>query len=173
MDNKIRRLERLAAAGDPESARRLRRERRRYDESLVIEIDGEIFVLDEDDHCSLGDGLQDVDVTLDGEKMRFILARDSEAAGEGARTYYAEMAQHDPREFVAIVGERVLIAWGLGQSAGPGSTSVSSLSEWLDIVASVPEEHYASYDGTERTVDYVSPRVVAILGFVPTVAYRS
>jgi len=85
-----------------------------------------------------------------GRGMEYYIAPSSERAGEQARDYWREMAETDPREFAALVGESTLIAWGLGQYAGPGSTQVKSLEDWLDLWLTTPEECWASYDGTEE-----------------------
>jgi hypothetical protein len=82
------------------------------------------------------------------------------------------MAENDPREFTCMVGETTLVKWGLGQMAGPGTTQVRSLEEWLDLWLTIPEEQWASYDGNELDVEYVSPALEAELSITPTVAYR-
>jgi hypothetical protein len=107
--------------------------------------------------------------TEEGEE--FYLAESTEKAGEAAREYWENMAQDDPREFTCMVGEETLIAWGLGQSAGPGSTWVNSLEDWLDLWLDTPEEHFASYDSNEREVERCG-KLADELGFMPKVAYR-
>ena len=79
----------------------------------------------------------------------YYLAVSSEEAGEAARKYWEELAEEDPREFAALVGEETLVAWGMHQYAGPGSTKVKDLEEWLDLWLNTPEEQWGSYDGTE------------------------
>ena len=76
-----------------------------------------------------------------------------EEAGEQAKEYWRDMMENDPSEFTCIVGEENLIKWALGQSAGPGTSKVNSVQEWLDLWLDLPEEQWASYDGTERSVD--------------------
>jgi len=102
----------------------------------------------------------------------FHLAENSEAAGEAAKQHWGDMARNDRAEFLNLVGEENLIRWGLGEFAGPGSTQVNSLQEWLDLHLDMPEETFASYDDTERSVNRVG-KLADELGFVPTVAYRS
>ena len=80
----------------------------------------------------------------------FYLARNSKEAGEKAREYWEEMAENDPEEFAALVGEKTLVSWALGQYAGPGSTKVQNLDEWLDLWLNTPEEQWASYDSQEK-----------------------
>lgn len=65
-------------------------------------------------------------------REEYYLAESSEAAGKKAREYWEDMAENDPKEFTYLVGEETLIQWGLGKYAGPGSTQVRSLQEWLD-----------------------------------------
>lgn len=105
-------------------------------------------------------------------RWEFYVAESTEKAGEAARRYWVDMAENDRGEFACIVGAENLVAWALGESAGPGSTHVHSLEEWFDLCATVPEEQWASYDGTELDVDEVSEALAEKLGFVPTVAYR-
>jgi hypothetical protein len=116
---------------------------------IVAYIDNKRVVFDPDDVTNLGwsNGLQHV-TTEDGEE--YYLFRDREEAGEAAREYWEDLALNDPREFTCLVGEETLIQWGLGIYAGPGSTHVKSLEEWLNLWLNAPEEHFASYDGQER-----------------------
>ena len=90
--------------------------------------------------------------TVSEGRTEFKLFASREEAGEEARVYWADMADSDPKEFTCMVGEETLVAWALGKYAGPGSTRVKSLDEWLDLWLDTPEEHFASYDGDERTV---------------------
>jgi hypothetical protein len=126
---------------------------------IVAYIDGERSVFDWDDNeGSL--------ITLEtGEE--FYIFRDSDEAGEEARRYWEDLAQYDPTEFTALVGEKTLVAWGLGQWAGPGSTQVTSLGDWLDLWLNIPEEHFASYDGHECEFECKHPDYSEF-----TVAYR-
>ena len=70
----------------------------------------------------------------DGNREWYVF-EDTETAGEAAREYWQDLADNDPGEFACIVGNETLISWALGRSAGPGSTAVHSLDEWLDPVA--------------------------------------
>ena len=97
----------------------------------------------------------------------------AEAAGEAAREYWEDLSKNDPQEFAALVGSETLISWALGKWAGPGSTQTTSLSDWLDLWLNTPEEHFASYDGSERKVDEIGADLEKELGFKPTVAYRA
>lgn len=105
--------------------------------------------------------------------MEFIVFEDEEAAGQAARDYWEDLAENDPREFTTLVGEETLIQWGLGRRAGPGSTQVKSLQEWLDLWLENPQEEWGRYDGTERDVEAITSELEDEIGYVPTVAYRS
>jgi hypothetical protein len=100
-------------------------------------------------------------------RCSWYVAESEEDAGERARSYWADMAENDPKEFVCLVGSDTLVQWALGQWAGPGSTSVRSLDEWLDLHKDNPEEHW----GEACTVDFCSVTLAETLGFTPTVAY--
>ena len=132
---------------------------------MLIKIDGTLYHVE-----SVEDYGYLPHITTD-EGEEFYLAADSEEAGKIARGRWEEMAENDPSEFTCMVGEKTLVAWALGQSAGPGSTAVNSLEEWLDLWLDTPEEEFASYDGLERNVERVG-KLANELGFTPTVAYR-
>jgi hypothetical protein len=169
MDSTIRAAEREAASGNPEAAERLERLRRRvkYLGAMEIIIDGETLEVNDTREIGFGD-LWELS-TDDGD---FIVSESNETAGAAARERWADMAENDPEEFRTMVGDESLIRWALGQSAGPGSVHVNSLSDWLDLTATVPEEEWASYDGTERDVEEVGSDIESELGYTPTVAYR-
>ena len=105
-------------------------------------------------------------------KMEFYIAENSTIAGEKAREYWEEL---DPEELTCIIGTDTLVAWALGQSAGPGSTAVNSLEEWLDLWLGTPEEHFATYDSCEYVLE-ISDKLQQELGWdtkSDCVAYRS
>lgn len=131
---------------------------------MRIKIDGEIYVVD--NIHSYGRPMIDI-----GD-MEFYLFESSKTAGEEARNYWEDLAQDDAEEFAYLVGTETLVSWALAQSAGPGYTKVNSLEEWLDLWLDIPEEQWASYDGTELDVDVCGRMLSEELGFVPTVAYR-
>jgi hypothetical protein len=136
---------------------------------LLIVIDGEVCEVKE---------VRDYDylpiVELE-DGRDFYLARNKDEAGEKAREYWEEMAENDPEEFVALVGEKTLVSWALGQYAGPGSTKVQNLDEWLDLWFNTPEEQWASYDSQEKDCR-LNLNLVAELGWeddeVNAVCYR-
>jgi hypothetical protein len=134
------------------------------DEDWIV-IDGELIdVTDVSDYGYLP--------MVESGRLEYYVAKDSEHAGEKNKEYWRDMAENDQQEFIAIVGAETLVEWALGNSAGPGSVSVHSLDEWLDLVADYPEEQWGGYDGTERDVDACSPVLESKLGFYPRVAYR-
>ena len=142
-------------------------EREHTSELHRIRIDGELYHVTDTRKVGYGD-LHEI-TTEEGED--FILSEDAETAGEACKERWQEMAENDPGEFAMMVGEETLVAWALNRYAGPGSTKVRNLSEWLDLVADHPEEEWAGYDGQERTVERVG-KLTSDLGFQPTVAYR-
>jgi len=79
----------------------------------------------------------------------YTLFHTREDAGTAAREYWEDMAKNDKEEFTCMVGEKTLIAWCLGEYAGPGTTQTNSLNDWLDLWLYVPEEQWAMYDGNE------------------------
>ncbi|RLG43286.1 MAG: hypothetical protein DRN81_06840 [Thermoproteota archaeon] len=108
-------------------------------DKLLIEINGKVETVTD---------VKDDNFLVIKEKEYYIF-QDSEAAGEAAREYWTELAESDPEELAFIVGEKALIAWGLGREYAVGSIGVSSLEDWLNLWEDVPEEHFASYDGLE------------------------
>ncbi len=141
------------------------------DDSYDIEIESE-DATDVDNYRSLG--FKDGDgVEIETGEGDFILFENADEAGKAAREYWEDMALNDPSEFTAMVSEETLVSWGLGQAAGPGTTKVRNLEEWLDLWRNTPEEQWASYDGNERQVMQLADTVVDELGFKPTVAYRT
>lgn len=110
---------------------------------LMVEIEGDIYEVDE----VINYGYLPM---IRIGRWEYYIAQDSEEAGEKAREYWEDLAHDDPKEFTYLIGEETLIQWGLGQYAGPGSTQVCNLQEWLDLWLDTPEEQWASYDGHER-----------------------
>lgn len=168
MDNNIRVLERTANGGGIEATIKLARARDRADafdvDSIVIGGDTwEIDTINEMDG-----GLWQIECG----SVEFTVALTSEDAGKQAREYWEDMAKSDPTEFRHMVGDECLVSWALGQSAGPGTAQVNSLSDWLDLSLNAPEEHFASYDGEECDIGRIGSVLLGDLGAIPTVAYR-
>lgn len=117
-------------------------------DAMTIYIDGDVNIVEKYSNEPYGD-YELHRVELD-DGTEWYLFESSEVAGKTAKIYWKELAETDPDEFAAIVGEKTLVAWALGQYAGPGSVQVSSLDEWLDLWLDIPEEQWAGYDGIER-----------------------
>src|SRR5574343_1526492 len=81
------------------------------------------------------------------DRTEYHIAEDTEQAGEKVVERWEEMAEKDPQELRALVGDEVLIQWAMGHSAGPGGLQACSLTEWIEGIADYPEEEFASYDG--------------------------
>lgn len=141
--------------------------RGRIEDDLWIVIDGEII-----DVSNVTDAHETAPAMIEEGRRDWYVDESAEEAGKRARAYWADMAENDPEEFTCMVGEATLCKWALNQYAGPGSTHTRNLEEWLDLHLDVPEEQYASYDGSERAVDFCSEALISELGFTPTVAYR-
>jgi hypothetical protein len=105
------------------------------------------------------------EATINFNGNEYIIFESVEEAGQAARAYWESMAEDDPQEFTAMVGEFTLVSWASGQYAGPGSAQVTSLNDWLDLWLDTPEEHFARYDGEEIEVERISPRLADELGF--------
>lgn len=110
---------------------------------MHITIDGEKFEVTE-----VYDGCYGVDIELE-DGREFVIFESAAEAGRLARKYWEDMANDDPGELVCLVGKETLVAWALGQYAGPGSTQVTSLENWLDLFLDAPEEEWGRWDGTE------------------------
>jgi len=127
------------------------------------------YILREDQWFSLRDGGVCVSVTnADGYDTDIYLFEDEEAAGEYARTYWQDCIEDDRETAIEILGTDTLLSWALGEFAGPGSSKVRSLSEWLDLYLDAPEEHF---EEGSFSVSAVGENVVEAMGFRPTVAY--
>jgi len=110
----------------------------------MVTINGESYEVSGASSLGFGSG-----VVLDTDGGEWVIFQDAEEAGKAAAGYWRDLADNDPKEFTALVGEDTLVSWALGQSAGPGSVAVNSLEEWLELVADHPEEEWGSWDGQE------------------------
>ena len=99
----------------------------------------------------------------------FYLFESIEDAGEYARDYWKDYIEGDPDGAVEILGAKTLIAWALGQWAGPGHVHVRSLDEWLDLYRDAPEEHFE--DGP-FDIAAIGTNLVEKFGFKPTIAFH-
>ena len=98
-----------------------------------------------------------------------MLFKTREDAGQYARQYWEDYVECESSEdVVAILGAETLISWALGRSAGPGTSKVNSLEEWLDLYLDAPDEHfeYGPYD-----IEAIGENLVEILGFKPEAAF--
>ena len=96
------------------------------------------------------------------------LFRDEEEAGKYARKYWKDFVEDDPDEAVEILGANNLIQWALGRLAGPGTSKVRSLTEWLDLYLETADEHFE-----EGPIDItaIGENLVEKAGFRPTIVY--
>ena len=97
-----------------------------------------------------------------------MLFKTREDAGQYVRDYWEDYIDTEsPEEVIAILGAETLISWALGRSAGPGTSKVNSLEEWLDLHIDTPEEHFEE----EYEIDAIASNLVEILGFKPEAAF--
>lgn len=130
------------------------------------EIEGKrFFVISENDWWKVDHGVQ---ASFDEGYTEVFLFEDEEAAGKHVREYWADMVEHDSEEAVEMLGSDNLIQWALGKLAGPGTTQVRSLSEWLDLHLDVPEEHF---ENGPCCIEAIGENLIDEFGFKPTVAY--
>ena len=135
---------------------------------LDEEIEGSrFFTVSEDDVSTNGIGGV-AELPTGSYATELHLFKDEEQAGEYARDYWKDFIESDPDSAVEMLGAKTLIAWALGQFAGPGTTQVRSLEEWLDLYLDAPDEHFelGPYD-----IEAIGENLVEKLGFKPTVAY--
>jgi len=133
-----------------------------------LSIDGKKVVIYEVRSAGYG-----MEVSLE-DGREFLIFESAAEAGRAARQYWEDLANGDPKEFACLVGTDTLVAWALGQYAGPGSTHVTSLDKWLDLFLDVPEEEWGRQDGTECGA-FIDPNSEAAMeiGFVDdAVAYE-
>lgn len=132
----------------------------------------DVFVTIAGEHIPCAIGYDNTYLEIGDAEYRIFQSR--EDAGEGAIERWLDMMEHDPKEFVCIVGESVLVNWALGRPDGPGSDKSSrSAKEWIyNVVASHPEEELASYDGLELEAK-LSSAAAELFGLEPDVVlYR-
>ena len=135
---------------------------------LDEEIEGSrFFTVSEDDVATNGiGGVAELPTGNYGTELH--LFKNEEQAGEYARDYWRDFIDGDPDTAVEILGAKNLIRWALGQFAGPGTTQVRSLEEWLDLYLDAPDEHF-EYGPFE--IEAIGENLVEKLGFRPTIAY--
>ena len=107
----------------------------------------------------------------DSEGRHFIelsVFKEEEDAGQIARDYWEELIRDDKEHAVEVLGADTLIAWALGEEAGPGTSKVKSLNEWLDLYLESPDEHY---DIGPFHIEAIGENIVEYLGYKPAIAY--
>jgi hypothetical protein len=129
----------------------------------------QFFVVKEED-CVPGDsGEAVIEAHHDcGYGASIHVFKSEEQAGEYAREYWRDLIECDPGEAIAILGAENLVQWALGRPAGPGTTKVRSLKEWLDLYRDAPSEHF---EEGPFDIEAIGENIVEILGFRPTIAY--
>ena len=133
-------------------------------------IHSKFFTVPEADCESISDTHAEITVDCDTQSWpkEIVLFKDKEEAGKFVREYWDDFINHEtPEEVICLLGAETLISWALGREAGPGSTKVSSLKEWLDLHIDVPEEHFEE----EYSIEAIGTNLVEILGFKPTIAF--
>ena len=135
---------------------------------LDEKIEGEeFFVLSEDDVATNGIG-GSVELPTGKYATELHLFKDEEQAGEYARDYWKDFIEDDRASAIEILGAETLMAWALGDPAGPGTSKVNSLEEWLDLYLDAPDEHF---ELGPFEIEAIGENLVEILGFKPTIAY--
>ena len=124
---------------------------------------GESDVTSFDDHAVIS--LKDES----GNWTEIYVFKSEEDAGQHARDHWEDyIDSYSNEEIVEVLGADTLIAWALGQAAGPGSAKVKNLNEWLDLYLHAPEEHF---DSGPYQIELVADNIEEIIGFKPTIAY--
>ena len=83
----------------------------------------------------------------------YYIAETRDQAGNAAKQYWLDLAEHDQNEFAYLIGESTLASWAIGHKAGPGTYKADSFEDWLDnAVYENPQEQFATYDGEETKI---------------------
>jgi len=133
-----------------------------------IKLDGKIkdqsfFIVSADDCSETSHGF--IVEPRGHEYITFYLFETWEEAGQHVRDYWKDFIESDPDEAVHMLGAENLIQWALGRPAGPGTSKVRSLEEWLDLHRDAPGEHFEEM----HEINAVSEDLEEFLGFKPTV----
>jgi len=96
------------------------------------------------------------------------LFENEEDAGQYARDYWEDCIKGDRETAIEMLGKDTLLSWALGEAAGPGSSKVESLEEWLDLYLDAPDEHFES---GPYGIELIGENIVEVLGFLPAIAY--
>lgn len=135
--------------------------------NLWIVIDGELFEVYVQDGDTDGEiaRIETVRGLNTAPTKVYTVAADRKTAGRAARTYYSVMVNAREERAPLLAA---LAGWLLGKAVEQGTTT-----EWMDMIENHPEAHFAPYDGCEQRVEECSKALCDVLGFVPTVCYRS
>ena len=128
------------------------------------------FTVAEEDCRSHSSTHADISVQSDTSSWPrdIMLFKTREDAGQYARQYWEDYVEcESSEEVVNLLGAETLISWALGRSAGPGTSKVNNLEEWLDLYIDTPEEHFEE----EYEIDAIASNLVEILGFKPAAAF--
>lgn len=110
----------------------------------------------------------EVEIEYDGKEYRLFNTR--EDAEDAVEEYWRDMIEYDPKEFICMVGADNLVAWCMGQMAGPGLVKVKSLEDWIQLARDYCYEDLARYDGYEVEVTMDSD-LVDTIEFTPASVY--
>jgi len=122
------------------------------------------------DSVTSGENGPTVSLTDDGGNhiCELHLFESEEDAGEYARAYWEDCIKGDRETAIEMLGKDTLLSWALGEAAGPGSSKVESLEEWLDLYLDAPDEHFES---GPYGIELIGENIVEVLGFLPAIAY--
>jgi len=121
--------------------------------SYAIVIDGELI---EARHLNTGGYLPNIDAG----NPDWYLAENSDTALDAAKKYWEDMAAHDAKELICLVGEETIVdLWSRG----------ATLDNWVDENVT-PEGEFATYDGNEievgSMVDYLKGEYPDLTGWM-------
>lgn len=171
-DARIRKLERMAQAGDRLAAAALWEHKKRAGIPPWIDVEGDRYwvVGVDTEGWPVGMGV----VRLEDQDT-LIVAEDRDVAGEGYAALIRAQVAADPTYPHRMVPEAAA-AWEVDRPAflypGAGQSGVwfPTLEAWIEGHAEYPE--MLDSGGVERDVDDYDPVLGRRLGFEPTVAYR-
>ena len=137
---------------------------------LNDQVHSKFFTVAEGDCHSLSSTHAEISVQSDTASWPtdIMLFKTREDAGQYARQYWEDYIEcESSEEVVSLLGAETLISWALGRSAGPGTSKVNSLEEWLDLYIDTPEVHFEE----EYEIEAIGENIVEILGFSPAAAF--
>ena len=111
---------------------------------MRVKIDGQMMEV----HKIYGEDAYDLKIVEMMDRTEWYITT-HEKARQGIQNYWQWMADNDPGELKAMLGEERMIEWAIGQS---DSFGISSFDEFKDIIGDNPEEELGCYDGNECSV---------------------